>query len=34
VTKPKKVKKGAKLIVKKQSGNGPVKLTLVAAKRN
>jgi hypothetical protein len=33
VTKPKKVKRGAQLIVKKQSGRGPVKLTLVAAKR-
>jgi hypothetical protein len=33
VTKPKKVKKGAKLVVTKQSGKNPVAITLGAAKR-
>jgi hypothetical protein len=33
VTKPKKVKKGAKLVVVKQSGKNPVAITLAAAKR-
>ena len=33
VTKPKKVKKGAKLVVSKQSGKDAIAITLAAAKK-